>query len=72
MISFQHVDFSIGGRKILEDVSFEVEKGTTKIILGPSGIGKSTVLRLILGLFRPEKGDILIDGESVVKAVKVL
>lgn len=68
MISFQHVDFTIGGRKILEDVSFEVPKGTTKIILGPSGIGKSTVLRLILGLFRPEKGDILIDGESVVKA----
>jgi phospholipid/cholesterol/gamma-HCH transport system ATP-binding protein len=68
VISFQHVHFSIGGRKILEDVSFEVPKGTTKIILGPSGIGKSTVLRLILGLFRPEKGDILIDGESVVKA----
>jgi len=68
VISFQHVDFTIGGRKILEDVSFEVPKGTTKIILGPSGIGKSTVLRLILGLVRPDRGDILIEDESVVKA----
>ena len=68
MISFRHVDFSIGGRQILEDVSFEVPNGTTKIILGPSGIGKSTTLRLILGLVRPDKGDILIDGESVVNA----
>jgi len=68
VISFKHVDFSIGGRQILEDVSFEVPKGTTKIILGPSGIGKSTTLRLILGLVRPDKGDILIDGESVVHA----
>ena len=68
MIHFDHVHYSIGGRKILEDVTFEVKKGTTKIILGPSGIGKSTVLRLILGLVRPDSGDIRIDGESVVKA----
>ncbi|MEP7027185.1 MAG: ATP-binding cassette domain-containing protein [Candidatus Eisenbacteria bacterium] len=68
MIRFEHVDYSIGGRKILEDVSFQVVKGTTKIILGPSGIGKSTVLRLILGLVKPERGDILVDGESVVSA----
>ena len=68
MIRFEHVDYSIGGKQILQDVSFAVEKGTTKIILGPSGIGKSTVLRLILGLVRPSRGDILVDGQSVVKA----
>jgi phospholipid/cholesterol/gamma-HCH transport system ATP-binding protein len=68
VIRFDHVHYSIGGRKILEDVSFEVHKGTTKIILGPSGIGKSTTLRLILGLVRPDSGDIRIDGRSVVKA----
>jgi phospholipid/cholesterol/gamma-HCH transport system ATP-binding protein len=68
LISFRNVYYSIGGRLILEDVSFEVPKGTTKIILGPSGIGKSTVLRLILGLVRPDRGDILIEDESVVKA----
>jgi len=68
MIRFDHVHYSIGGRKILEDISFEVQKGTTKIILGPSGIGKSTALRLILGLVRPDSGDIRIDGQSVVTA----
>lgn len=68
MIRFDHVDYSIAGRQILKDVSFEVRKGTTKIILGPSGIGKSTVLRLILGLVRPDRGDILVEGESVVGA----
>ena len=68
MIVFDRVTFNIGGRTILEDVSFEVPKGTTKIILGPSGIGKSTTLRLILGLVRPDRGDIRIDGESIVKA----
>ena len=68
MIRFEHVDYSIGGRQILENVSFVVEKGTTKIILGPSGIGKSTALRLILGLVRPSRGDIFVDGQSVVHA----
>ena len=68
MIHFDHVHYSIGGRKILEDISFEVKKGTTKIILGPSGIGKSTALRLILGLVRPDSGDIRVDGQSVVTA----
>lgn len=68
MIRFEHVDYSIGGRQILRDVSFQVMKGTTKIILGPSGIGKSTALRLILGLARPDRGDILVEGESVVRA----
>jgi len=68
MIRFEHVDFSIGDKQILRDVSFTVPKGTTKIILGPSGIGKSTALRLILGLMRPDRGDIRIDGESVVGA----
>jgi phospholipid/cholesterol/gamma-HCH transport system ATP-binding protein len=68
MIRFEHVDYRIGGRQILKDVSFGVKTGTTKIILGPSGIGKSTVLRLILGLVKPERGDIFVDGQSVVNA----
>ncbi len=68
MIRFDRVTFSIGGRVILENVSFEVKKGSTKIVLGPSGIGKSTTLRLILGLMRPDSGDIFIDGKSIVTA----
>jgi phospholipid/cholesterol/gamma-HCH transport system ATP-binding protein len=68
VIRFEHVDYSIGGRQILADVTFRVTRGTTKIVLGPSGIGKSTMLRLILGLVRPDGGDILVDGKSVVHA----
>jgi phospholipid/cholesterol/gamma-HCH transport system ATP-binding protein len=68
VIRFEHVHYSIGGRKILEDVSFTVARGTTKIIMGPSGIGKSTALRLILGLVQPDSGDILVDDQSVVHA----
>ena len=68
MIRFDHVHYSIGGREILHDITFEVKRGTTKIILGPSGIGKSTALRLILGLVRPDKGDITVNGQSVVRA----
>jgi len=68
VIRFEHVDYSIGGREILADVTFRVTRGTTKIVLGPSGIGKSTMLRLILGLVRPDRGDILVDGKSVVHA----
>jgi phospholipid/cholesterol/gamma-HCH transport system ATP-binding protein len=68
VIRFEHVDFSYGGHPVLRDVSFEVPKGTTKIILGPSGIGKSTALRLILGLERPDRGDVFVDGTSVVHA----
>ncbi len=68
MIRFEHVYYTIGGREILTDVSFEVAKGTTKIVLGPSGIGKSTLLRLILGLVRPRKGAIFVGGKNVVTA----
>jgi phospholipid/cholesterol/gamma-HCH transport system ATP-binding protein len=67
-IVFDRVSYSIGGRSILENVSFSVSPGTTKVVMGPSGIGKSTVLRLILGLIRPQSGDIYVLGKSVVRA----
>jgi phospholipid/cholesterol/gamma-HCH transport system ATP-binding protein len=67
-IVFDRVHFTIGGRKILEDVSFTVPTGQIKIVMGASGIGKSTILRLILGLIRPQQGDVRVLGESVVSA----
>ena len=67
-IVFDRVNYSIGGRLILENVSFAVSQGTTKVVMGPSGIGKSTILRLILGLIRPQSGDIYVLGKSVVHA----
>jgi phospholipid/cholesterol/gamma-HCH transport system ATP-binding protein len=50
---------------VLKDVSFRINRGETKIILGASGSGKSTILKLILGLIRPESGQILIEGKDI-------
>src|SRR6185503_19831837 len=49
----------------LDGVSFAVNPGETKIVMGGSGTGKSTILKLVLGLIRPDDGRILIDGEDV-------
>ncbi|HLG15512.1 MAG TPA: ATP-binding cassette domain-containing protein [Blastocatellia bacterium] len=53
------------GRMILDEVSFIVNPGETKIVMGGSGMGKSTILKLVLGLIKPNAGSILIDGEDV-------
>lgn len=64
-IEFRDVHLSFDDKKILNGVSFTVKKGETKIILGRSGGGKSTTVRLILGLLKPDSGQILIDGEDI-------
>jgi len=61
------VNFYIGPHHIIRDVSFRVEAGTTKVILGASGSGKSTLLRLMMGFYRPASGRVLIDGEDTSK-----
>jgi phospholipid/cholesterol/gamma-HCH transport system ATP-binding protein len=52
-------------RVILDDVSFIVNPGETKIVMGGSGTGKSTILKLVLGLIKPASGQIFIDGEEI-------
>lgn len=64
-IEFKDVHLSFDDVKILNGISFTVRKGETKIILGRSGGGKSTIIRLILGLLKPDSGEILIDGEDI-------
>ena len=64
-IEFRDVHLSFDDNKILDGVSFVVRRGETKVILGRSGGGKSTIIRLILGLLKPDSGQILIDGEDV-------
>jgi len=54
-------------KAVLNGVSFRVFKGETKIIIGASGSGKSTILKLIIGLDRPDEGTILVDGEDITK-----
>ena len=62
---FDDVDLAFDEKVILRDVSFTLQTGHTKIFLGASGAGKSTILRLILGLLKPDAGKIFVNGEQV-------
>lgn len=57
-IELEHVFFSYGEKAVLRDVSFVVEDGETVALEGPSGVGKTTVLRLIAGLLTPARGGV--------------
>ncbi len=65
VIEFRDVHLSFDDKVILDGVSFKIRRGETKIILGRSGGGKSTTIRLVLGLLKPDSGQILIDGEDI-------
>lgn len=68
MIRVEGVHKSFDDRRVLIDLSFEVAEGETFVIMGPSGIGKSVTLKHIVGLLRPDEGDISVDGFDVVNA----
>jgi phospholipid/cholesterol/gamma-HCH transport system ATP-binding protein len=65
MISFAHVSMWFGDRKILDNVSFTVERGETLCILGRSGVGKSVSLRILMGFLKPQVGSIRLEGEEI-------
>jgi phospholipid/cholesterol/gamma-HCH transport system ATP-binding protein len=65
IIVFDMVNLAFDDKVILRDVSFTLQTGHTKIFLGASGAGKSTILRLILGLLKPDSGHIFVNGEQV-------
>ncbi len=67
MIEFDRVSFSYGNRLVLTDLSFSVHEDERVAILGGSGDGKTTILKLIIGLLRPDSGKILIDGEDITE-----
>jgi phospholipid/cholesterol/gamma-HCH transport system ATP-binding protein len=64
IIVFDGVHLAFDEKVILRDVSFTLQTGHTKIFLGASGAGKSTILRLILGLLKPDQGRIFVNGEQ--------
>src|SRR5215468_3832704 len=70
-IDFRNVTMIFDGRKILDELSFKVMKGETKIILGGSGCGNSTTIKLVLGLLKPDSGQVLVDGEDVTNYSEV-
>jgi phospholipid/cholesterol/gamma-HCH transport system ATP-binding protein len=64
-VVFDRVSFAFDDHVVLRDISFTIEKGSMRILLGASGSGKSIVLKLILGLFRPDAGTISVNGHRV-------
>jgi phospholipid/cholesterol/gamma-HCH transport system ATP-binding protein len=65
VVVFDHVSLAFDEKVVLRDVSFTLRRGRTKIILGASGSGKSTILKLIVGLLRPDDGTIHVNGQRV-------
>lgn len=66
-IEFRDVLLAFDDRVVLNKLSFKVLRGETKIILGGSGGGKSTIIKLVLGLLKPDEGRIFVDGEDITE-----
>ena len=64
LVEFKDVDYEISGKRVLSGISFEVEAGETLVLLGRSGSGKSTALKLTNGLLFPTAGEVRVDGRS--------
>lgn len=65
LIRFTEVKKSFGAQRVLDGLSFEVRRGETLAVMGPSGTGKSVVLRHAIGLLKPDAGRVEVDGKSV-------
>ena len=70
-IEFRDVHLAFDDLVVLDGVSFTVRRGVAKIVLGGSGSGKSTIINLILGLLKPDSGQIFIDGEDITEYTEV-
>jgi len=64
-IELAHVKKSLDGKPVLKDVSLKIQEGETIVIIGRSGCGKSVMLKHLVGLFRPDKGAVYVDGEDI-------
>jgi len=67
IIEFNNISLAYGNRLILDGISFRINEGQIFGMLGPNGVGKSTIFNLITGLISPKSGKILIEGNDVTK-----
>jgi len=68
LIEFRGATFRIGDRTILDNLTLSVEEGETLVLLGRSGSGKTTALRLINGMILPSSGEVLVDGKATAQS----
>ena len=66
MIEVRKLSKSFGDRPVLREVDLTVEEGKTLVVLGRSGCGKSVVLKHLIGLMKPDSGQVLVDGEDII------
>jgi len=69
-IVFENVTFNFGKKAVLDQISFVIEKNKINTIVGPSGVGKTTIIDLILKIYEPEDGQILIDDVNILEISK--
>jgi len=62
LVEFRNVSYEVGGRQILSDVNFTVDPGETLVLLGRSGSGKTTALKMTNGMLFPTRGEVLVEG----------
>lgn len=67
MLSIEKLSFSYGENTILNDVTFDVSEGENTVVLGVNGEGKTTLLRCVCGLFRPDSGSVRLNGRDITK-----
>jgi phospholipid/cholesterol/gamma-HCH transport system ATP-binding protein len=65
VVVFRNVTIAFDGPPVLDGISFSIAPGETRILLGPAGVGKSVLLKLVNGLLRPDQGSILLFGEEI-------
>src|SRR5687768_15391472 len=70
IIDISNVDFAYGEQLVLKHIDLRVERGTTLGVIGPNGGGKTTLIRLLLGLHEPTRGSITIDGLAPAQAIR--
>ncbi len=68
VIEFVDVHKYFGSKKVLKGISFKIKEGTVAVVMGPSGTGKSTVIKHIVGLLKPTKGEIYVEGVDIPRA----
>ena len=66
-VEIRDLTYTVGGRRIFDGVNINIRRGLVTAIMGPSGTGKTTLLRLITGQVRPDHGTIIVDGQDLAR-----